>query len=68
MSKKIIIKRYKNERQYQGDAQQMARKGYIVSAVASQQMRRSFFTVVMTGFLAILFPRKPQLIVTYMRA
>lgn len=68
MPKKIVVKRYNNERDYERDAQQMTRKGYTVSAVTSERPRRSIPTVVMTGFLAALVPRKSQLIVTYTHA
>lgn len=61
----IVIKRYKNEKEYQKDAKGMNKRGYKIVSVVSEQKRRSLFTVVMTGFLALLFPRKPELIVTY---
>lgn len=63
--KAIVVRRYKNEKEYQKDAQGMGKRGYKVISVVSEQKRRSLFTVLMTGFLAILFPRKPELVVTY---
>lgn len=61
MPKRIIVKRYKNEREYQRDAQKWIRRGYSVTNVVSQTPRRSFFGFLMLG----LFSRKPELIVTY---
>lgn len=65
MPDSIVVRRYKDEKEYQKDAQRMGKRGYKVISVISEQKRRSFFTVIMTGFLAILFPRKPELVVTY---
>jgi hypothetical protein len=65
MPKAIVVKRYKNEKEYQKDVLGMDKRGYKVISVISEQRRRSLFTVLMTGFLAILFPRKPELVVTY---
>jgi hypothetical protein len=65
MPKAIIVKRYKNEKEYQKDVLGMDKRGYKVISVVTQQPRRSLFTVIMTGFLALLFPRKPELVVTY---
>jgi hypothetical protein len=65
MPKSIVVKRYKNEKEYQKDVLGMDKRGYKVISVAVQQPRRSLFTVVMTGFLALLFPRRPELVVTY---
>lgn len=61
----IVVKRYKNEKDYQKDAGRMSKRGYKVVSTISEQQRRSLFTVIMTGFLALLFPKKPQLVVTY---
>lgn len=68
MPRKIVVKRYRNEHQYQRDAQHMARKQYQVIDVVSQTPRRRLITVVALGFLPLLFARKPQLIVTYSHA
>lgn len=61
----IVVRRYKNEKEYQRDAQHLGKRGYKVVSVISEPKRRSLFTIVMTGFLVLLFPRKPELIVTY---
>jgi hypothetical protein len=62
MARSIVVKRYKNEREYQNDAQRMARRKYKVASVTSQTRRRSFFGAL---FFGLLFPRRPELVVTY---
>ena len=61
MAAKIVVRRYKNDRQYEGDARRLARKGYQVLSVTSQTPRRNFFGFLMLG----LFSRQPELVVTY---
>jgi hypothetical protein len=60
--KQIVIKRYKNEREYQSDAQKMARKGYRVTNVVSENQRSGCMRILLIG---LFFPPRPQLIVTY---
>jgi hypothetical protein len=62
MARAIVVKRYKNERDYQRDAGRMARRKYKVASVTSQTRRRSLFGFFMFGFF---FPRRPELVVTY---
>lgn len=65
MPQSIVVKRYKDEKEYQKDAQRMGKRGYKVVNTLNERPRRSFFTVIMTGFLVLLFPRKTQYVVTY---
>lgn len=58
----IVVKRYKNERDYQKDAQKMTRKKYKVINVVSEQQRNGLMRIFLIGFF---FPPKAQLIVTY---
>jgi hypothetical protein len=60
--KPIVIKRYKNEREYQRDAQKMTRRHYRIQSVVSEQQRNGFMRLLLIGFF---FPPKAQLIVTY---
>lgn len=62
MPKAIVVKRYKTEREYQRDAQGMARKGYKVINVVSEQQRSGCLRILLIG---IIFPPKPQFVVTY---
>lgn len=60
--RQVIVKRYKNERQYQRDAQKMARKGYKVMSAVSEIQRSGCLRILLIG---VLFPPRPQLIVTF---
>lgn len=62
MARAIVVKRYRNERDYQRDAGRMARRKYKVASVASQTRRRGLFGAL---FFGLLFPRRPELVVTY---
>jgi hypothetical protein len=62
MAPSIVVKRYKNEREYQRDAQKMARKKYKIQSVVSEQQRSGLMRLFLIGFF---FPPKAQLIVTY---
>lgn len=65
MSKSIVVKRYKNDKEYERDAGRMNKRGYKVVTVTSERPRRSYVTVILTGFIVLLFPRKAQYVVTY---
>jgi len=65
MPQSIVVKRYKNDKEYERDAGRMNKRGYKVVTVTSERPRRSLFTIIMTGFLVLLFPRKAQYVVTY---
>lgn len=60
--KSVIVKRYRSEREYQRDAQKMARKQYNVMNVVSENQRSGCMRIFLIG---IFFPPKAQLIVTY---
>jgi len=62
---RIIVKRYKNEREFQQDAKKMIRKGYEVQAVTSEQPRSGITRIFLLGIFAGIFKPKPVLIVTY---
>lgn len=63
--KAIVVKRYPNEREYQRDAQRMARKKYKVISVASEQPRSGCMRILAIGLFAMIFKPKPVLVVTY---
>ena len=64
----VVIKRYKNEREYQLDALEQSEQGYFVRAVTSEQPRSGCMRIILTGGLgALIWKPKPQLVVTYTR-
>ena len=68
MSKKvgeILVKRYTNERQFERDARELAKRGYVVTDVATRQPRNGLMRIILLGFFALLFKPKSQIIVTY---
>ena len=68
MSKKltgVLVKRYANERQFERDARELAKQGYVVTDVATKQPRIGLMRIILLGFFALLFKPKAQIIVTY---
>jgi len=68
MSKKVkdvLVKRYTNERQFERDARELAKRGYVVTDVATRQPRSGLMRIILLGFFALLFKPKGQIIVTY---
>lgn len=63
--KPIVVKRYKDEREYQRDAQRMARKGYKVVSSTSEKPRAGCARILTLGIFTLLFPPKPEFVVTY---
>lgn len=62
---RIIVRRYPSERQYQGDAQRWARRGYRVVSVTSEAPRAGCMRLLTLGIFAMIFRPKPVLVVTY---
>lgn len=65
MPKSIVVKRYKNERDYQRDAQRMSKRSYHVVSVTSEKPRAGCLRIVSLGLFTLIFPPKPELVVTY---
>lgn len=68
MSKKVpevLVKRYTNKRQFERDARELAKQGYVVTDVATKQPRIGLTRMLLLGFFALLFKPKAQIIVTY---
>jgi hypothetical protein len=65
-SKPVIVKRYKDEKEYQKDAGKMTVKGYEVASVVSEQPRSGCGRFIALGGIgALVFKPKPVLVVTY---
>lgn len=66
MAKKAIeVKRYKDEKEYQKDANKMLAKGYEVQSVISEQPRSGCARWMTIGIFAAIFKPKPVQVVTY---
>lgn len=66
MAKKaIVVRRYKNEKEFQKDAVGLAKQGYEVQSVVSEQPRSGCARIMAIGFLAVMFKPRPVLVVTY---
>lgn len=63
----VMVKRYRTEREYQRDAGRMAKRGYRVAHVVSETQRAGCMRIVTLGIFTLLFPPKPQFVVTYQR-
>lgn len=61
----IIVKKYKNEKEYQNDAKKMITRGYEVQSVTSEQPRSGCGRILLIGIFAAIFKPKPVLVVTY---
>lgn len=63
--KAIVVKRYKDEKEYQRDAQKMARQKYKIISVVSEKPRAGFMRIITLGIFTLLFPPKSVYVVTY---
>lgn len=63
--KKIIVKRYANERAFSKDANRMAKRGYVVASTTSEQPRAGCARILTLGIFTLLFPPTPVIVVTY---
>lgn len=64
----MIIKRYTSDKEYGRDAAQMIKQGYKVANMVSERPRAGCLRIILTGGLGLLiWPPKPQLVVTYIR-
>lgn len=61
----IVVKRYKNDREYQRDAQRMTKRGYKVINVTSERPRAGCARLITLGIFTLIFPPKPEMVVTY---
>jgi hypothetical protein len=65
----VVIRRYKSDKAYKQDAEKLARQGYSVHSVVSEQVRSGCLRIILLGgFGALIWKPKPQLVVTYKRA
>lgn len=63
----VQIRTYRSTRQFNVDAQQMAAQGWIVANTMERRPRIGCLRIILTGFLALLFPPAPEIVVTYTR-
>lgn len=63
----VKVKSYENSKEFDKDAKRMARDGWTVSQVTSQQPRPGIGRIVLLGIFAGVFKPKPILVVTYQK-
>lgn len=62
----LVVKRYKDQKEYQKDAGKMTAQGYDIQSVVSEQPRSGCGRFVALGGIgALVFKPKPELVVTY---
>lgn len=61
----IIIKRYASDKDFNRDANKMARKGYVVTSTTSEAPRAGCARILTLGIFTLFFPPKRVLVVTY---
>jgi tartrate dehydratase beta subunit/fumarate hydratase class I family protein len=62
----VVVKRYKDEGEYQKDANKMIGKGYEIQSTVNEQPRTGCMRFVMLGGIgALVFKPKPVKVVTY---
>lgn len=69
IQQETTVKVYRSSKDYQTDAQHMAQQGWTVSNVTENRPRSGCIRVfLLLGIFALVFPPKPEIVVTYSRA
>jgi hypothetical protein len=66
-AEETMIRVYKSNSAYQHDARKLAGQGWRVVSVTERRPRAGIARIVLLMFLVLIFPPKPQLVVTYSR-
>jgi hypothetical protein len=67
MATEVLVRVYKNQSEYQRDAQRLSVEGWRVVSVTEQEQRSGCIRIVLLWFLALLWKPKPRILVTYNR-
>ncbi len=59
---------YKNPKAYEKDAPKLAKKGWKVESVTERKPRAGIGRLLSLGFVTMIFPPKPELVVTYSKS
>ena len=62
---RIVVRRYQSEKEYQKDANKMAKQGYAVESVVTENLGRGGCKWLAFGLLNFLSKPKHVLVVTY---
>jgi hypothetical protein len=61
----IVIRQYQSQNAFEKDARRMAKAGYVVQSVTSEQPRAGCGRWLTLGIFALIFKPAPELVVTY---
>lgn len=64
---RVVVRRYKTEREYQRDAGRMVKRGYRVAHVVSEMRNAGCMRWLTIGLFALIFKPSPEFVVTYQR-
>jgi hypothetical protein len=62
---RVLVRRYKDEKEYQKDANKMAKQGYVVDSVVTENLGRGGCRWLAFGLFNFLSKPKHVLVVTY---
>jgi hypothetical protein len=68
MSANVTIREYRDRAEFDREAKKLARDGWEVQTMTERSQRSGCVRILLTGGLALVFPPKPHLVVTYRRA
>lgn len=63
-----MIQIYIGSKTFQKDAKRLARDGWTVASTTINKRRSSCLRVILLGLFCLVFPPKPEIIVTYQRS
>ena len=64
----IVVRQYRDNRQYQSDARRMMKRGYRVISAVSEAPRAGCLRILTLGIFAMVFRPAPVWVVTYQLA
>lgn len=67
VSAETMVRTYPNPDAYQRDARKLAGKGWSVSNTMERKPRAGCARILTLGLFTMLFPPKPEIVVTYVR-
>ena len=67
MSSSVQVKEYKNVEEFNKDAQRVFKEGWEVQSQTERTQRPGCMRILLTGGMALVFPPKPTIVVTYRR-
>lgn len=62
-----MVRVYKSPEAYRKDAAKLAKQGWSVQSVTERRPRSGCMRLLLLWFVVLIFPPKPELVVTYVR-